>query len=247
MQEHKEMAEKGAPAYHPVYRRPSDSWYPSNRAADLLIHLNHIWGDMEKLSEIRLKHKDDKVAEKLLFKYVLVEFRSLLEPLRELQTIIKKAEPLVKGKPAPSRYVTKRERENCQTVFKEFWRSLRIIEADLYLIRNDIGAHRGLHPWQHVEGLWEKIDPDKFTPVINQFLPVWNAVEHLNIYEWSRSFGDNSFSILGCRIVHDWENAYTEDEIQKPQSAASLGTATEAQEVSSPAVDRASHIEPVKA
>ncbi len=218
MQEFEEMPKNGTPAYHPVYHRPSDSWYPSNRAADLLIHLNHIWGDLVKLSEIRVKHKDDRIAEKLLFKYVLVEFRSLLEPLKELQSIIEKAEPLVKGKAAPFRYVTKVQRENCRMVFKRFWKGVRPIEADLYEIRNDIGAHRGLLPWQHIEELWEKIDPDRFVPVMNLYMPVWNAIKGLDIYNWSRSFGDNYFSIFGAAIVHDWEDAYNEDEIQKPAS-----------------------------
>ena len=210
-----ENQEKGTPAYNPVYRRTSDSWYPSNRAADLLVHLNHIWGDMVKLSEIRLQHKDDSVAEKLLFKYVVVEFRSLLEPLKELQTIIKKSEPLVMGRPAPYRYVTKAERQNCQAAFKQFWKDVRVVEADLYKIRNDIGAHRGLHPWHHVEELWEKIDADRFVPIMNSFLAVWKAIEHLNIYDWSMCFGDNSFSIFGTPIIHDWDDAYTEQEIQK--------------------------------
>ena len=201
--------------YHPVYVRPSDSWYPANRTADLLIHLDHIWGDILKLNDIRLMLKDDNVGDRLLLKHIIVEFRSLLEPLKGLQTIVMRADPLVAGKPAPFRYVTKLQRETCKAVFKEFWHTLREVERDIFDIRNNIGAHRAGTSWQKVEELWDKLDAERFTAAMNAFLPVWESLRGLNIFEWSRNLNNGNVSILGGAIVHDWNNAYTEQEIQK--------------------------------
>src|SRR5690349_10043271 len=95
----------GRDAYNPVYKRESDAWYPTNEAADLLVHIHHIWEDITRVNavrdEIRGKLPDEA---RLLFKYILVEFRSLLDPLHRLQAIVMKADMLKKGKPAPFRY-----------------------------------------------------------------------------------------------------------------------------------------------
>jgi hypothetical protein len=88
-------------AYVPVYNESSDAWYPCNRAADLQVHLNHSWGDITTLNDLRINKGTDDLTDKLLFKYIVIEFLSLLEPLKELQQIVIKSPRFVKGQSAP--------------------------------------------------------------------------------------------------------------------------------------------------
>ena len=108
-------------AYVPVYNESSDAWYPCIRAADLQVHLNHIWSDITTLNNLRMSKGTDDLTDKLLFKYIIVEFLSLIEPLKELQQIVIKSPRLVKGQPAPWRFITKRELIETKRLAKEFW------------------------------------------------------------------------------------------------------------------------------
>ena len=91
---------EGSEAYNPVYRRQSDVWCPCNEAADLLVHIAHIWSDIGLVNKIRVDVRDkEPIGAKLLFKYILVEFRSLLDPLNKLQAIVMKADVLKNGLP----------------------------------------------------------------------------------------------------------------------------------------------------
>jgi hypothetical protein len=56
-----------------------------------------------------MKEDTDVITDKLLFKYIVIEFISLLDAFKELQGIVMKSPRLVKGKPAPWRFITKRE------------------------------------------------------------------------------------------------------------------------------------------
>jgi hypothetical protein len=198
---------KDIETYNPVYARPSDAWYPTNEAADLLVHLSHIWEDIIRLNRIRCETREGRPEEdKLLFKYIIVEFASLFDPLSRLQTLIAKAKTLVRGRPAPLRYVTPKEKQEAKALFKGFWRAQAPLQCDIFGIRNTIGAHRRLQPWPLVTELWEKLDPERYVAAMNTFIPLFKFVQALNLYEWSRAFGDGSFSIMGARIIHDWSD-----------------------------------------
>jgi hypothetical protein len=200
-------------AYIPVYNEEIDSWYPCNRPAELLVHLSHIWKDIQTLNELRLKQPpESEVLDKLLFKHIIIEFVSLLDSLREIQGIVMKSPRLIKEKPAPWRYITKREFLEGKRLFKELWRELEPVEKQLLEIRNQIGAHRELSDLSSVRLLWEKLDAAKYVDAMNTFPPLFKYLNELNIYEWSRSLGEKDgnimMSVFGSRIVHDWEDAF---------------------------------------
>ena len=200
-------------AYIPIYNEETDSWYPSNRAADLLVHLNHIWRDIQTLNGLRLQERSKSdISDKLLFKHIIIEFLSLLEPLRELQEIAMKAPRLIKGKPAPWRYITKREFFETKRLAKEFWRGVNPVHKQLYEIRNRIGAHRELSDLGSIQLLWKRLDAADYVAAMNTFPPLFKHLSELNIYEWSRSFGEQNgkiaLSTFGTLIITPWEDAF---------------------------------------
>jgi len=200
-------------AYIPVYNEEIDSWYPCNRAAELLVHLSHIWKDIQTLNELRLKQPPESaILDKLLFKHIIIEFVSLLDSLREIQGIVMKAPRLVKEKPAPWRFITKRELIEIKRLFKELWRELEPVGKQLTEIRNQIGAHRELSDLNSARLLWDKLDAAKYVDAMNTFPPLFKHLNKLNIYEWSRSFGEQDgklmLSTFGTLIVTPWEEAF---------------------------------------
>ncbi len=197
-------------AYVPVYGEAKSSWYPANEAAQELVFLTHIWRDMSKLNEIRLRiREEDTIGDTLLFKHILVEFWSALNHARKLQGIVRTAPKLVRGQSAPLRYVTRTDVERVTCVFKSLRRDLAPLEPELASIRNTIGAHRSGSSISEGEALWRKIDPDRLIPLVNRIPELIQAVEGVNIFDWSW-FDSESMrgSILGAAIVHDWEDAF---------------------------------------
>jgi hypothetical protein len=199
-------------AYVPVCNEASDAWFPSNRAADLLVHLNHIWSDIQTLNKLWLQeHPESNITEKLLFKYVVIEFLSLFDPLSELLKIAINSPRLVKEQAAPWRHITKRELLETKRLAKEFWRGVAPVQQELTEIRNNIGAYREFSDLGSIQILWKRLDVKEYLVVINAFLPLFEYLSRLNIYNWGRSLGENQLSMFGARIIHDWEDTFNSE------------------------------------
>lgn len=197
--------------YTPVYAEGAHNWYPQNRAAQLLSHLNHVVSDIQKLNELRLRVlESDPILGRLLFKYILVEYISLIVPLRELIGVAFKTPKLIKGAPAPRYYITKVDWEDLKRLYQHFNRGHSECEKELTAIRNRIGAHRPLENLSATVDLWEKIVPSQYVPVIDSALALIDRLGELEIFSWSRWHGDNIYSIISGRIVHPWEDAFEE-------------------------------------
>ena len=201
-------------AYVPVYAAAKNSWYPANNAAQELVFLVHVWRDMSKLNEIRLRIRDeDPIGDTLLFKHILVEFWSALDHARNLQKIVRTAPKLVRGQTPPVRYVTRADVTRLTAVFKSLWHDLAPLEPELAAIRNTIGAHRSAPSVAEGEELWRKINPDRFIPLINRIPELIQALEDVNLFDWSWVDPEKSLcSIFGAAIVHDWEDAFEPQE-----------------------------------
>lgn len=205
-------------AYVPVYSVGGKTWYPSNEAANTLVRLVHAWRDIAKLNEIRLAaRRDDEIADKLLLKHMLVEFFSALDHARKLQGIIRKSPRLILGEPAPYRYITKADLERVTSTYKDLWKELSPKEQLIARIRNNIGAHRSAEIGIEINELWTELEPENFISVINCIPAIIKAVEDINIYDWSWMDAESSAaSIIGCQIVHDWEDAFKPEEVEAP-------------------------------
>ena len=204
-------------AYIPVYNEALDAWLPCNRAAHLLVHLDHIWRDITTLNNLRIKENPDPIAAKLLFKYIVIEFLSLTDALKEIQQIAIMSPRLIKTKPAPWRYITKRDYFETKRLTKEFWRSFQPVQKELYEIRNKIGAHRALSDLASIQNLWDRLEIEPYLIALNKFPPVFEHLKELNIYDWSRSAGEVdgkiAFSMFGTLIIPPWEDAFDDETI----------------------------------
>jgi len=177
------------------------------------VHLNHIATDIGTINDLRIKERSNTpVLDRLLFKYMLVEFVSLRGPLNELLGVAMKSPRLVKNQPPPFRYVTRRDVDELKALSRAFYRTLAPVQQDLAEIRNDIGAHRKLETVHSGVLLWRKIEPAKYVNAINAFLIILRRLGDLNIYEWSRSFTDGRLATFGATIIHHWEDAFERNE-----------------------------------
>ena len=201
-------------AYVPVYSENGNTWFPSNERAVTLVKLVHAWRDISKLNEIRLGvRSNDPIADKLILKFMLVEFFSALDHARKLQGLIRTAPKLIAGRPAPYRYVTKKELACVTDAYKALWVELAPLESLIADIRNNMGAHRSAEIGFEVESLWNKLDPDRFIHLINHIPSIIKAAKEINIYDWSwMDANANIGSIFGTQLTHDWEDAFNQDE-----------------------------------
>jgi len=204
-------------AYVPVYTDGEKTWYPSNDAATTLVRLVHAWRDIAKLNDIRLSaRKNDVIADKLLLKHILVEFFSALDHARALQGIIRKSPRLVVGSSAPYRYITRADLERSTDAYKALWKELSPKEQLIARIRNNIGAHRSAEMGIEINELWRELDADNFITVLNCIPMIIEAVKDINIYNWSWTDPQTSGgSIFGCRIMHDWEDAFESEQAER--------------------------------
>jgi len=191
----------GTGVLSPIHPSNPHNWFPANEAAQLRVHLEDIWKDVGLLNDLQLKSRSDNPTyDRLLLKYMLMEFYSLIPAIKRLRTIIKTHNTIGPGDPAPCRYVTTIEQRKAKAQFKKFFAALDHVSDDLKKIRNTIAAHRDQQDWHLIKETWEKIDAERFLPVINAFAPLFDFVSNLNIYNWSRHLGDDSMAILGGRI-----------------------------------------------
>jgi hypothetical protein len=69
-------------------------------------------------------------------------------------------------------------------LLKHYHSEKRLVERDLIAIRNNIGAHRGYHPWNEIIALWDKIEPESFRPLLEAIPRLFECVRNLDIYDW---------------------------------------------------------------
>lgn len=190
------------PTFHPVHERDPGAWFPGNNAASLLIHISHTWEDILRLSEI-CRRANDAYDKKLLFKYILVELRSLLMLLDKLQPIILKAPTFGPNEKPAWRSISQDEMSKAKKLFKQYHRARSKVEADVLDVRNKIGAHRDTDSWQEIIKLWDKLSPESFLKLFESIPPLFEHIKDLDLYEWNRIPGGGGIEILGSRIYPD--------------------------------------------
>ena len=188
--------------FHPIDERGVDAWFPSNGAASLVVIISLAWEDLILLEDIRNKSIQDR-EKRLLFKYALIELRSIVEQFEKLQSLA-------------FQIINSRKKENCcsisdneivqlKEVLKDYYSKKRLVEHDLSAIRNNIGAHRGADPWEII-ALWEKLEPGAFRPLL-QIIPVlFEMIRNLDIYDWTRASEKGTIEICssGLKDIETW-------------------------------------------
>jgi hypothetical protein len=192
------FANRQIPVFHPIHRREDGVWYPGNEAASLLIHISHVWEDILMLREMMDK-STNRTEKRLLFKYVLIELNSILQPIEKLQAIIMTAP------------ISEQEIETAKRLFKAHDVAKKKVRSLLRDIRNEIGAHRGLQLWERVIQLWDSIEPQRFNDLLASIPPLFNFAKELDLYDWVRKADSGALEIFAS-MSGPWEPVDLESE-----------------------------------
>lgn len=187
----KDAIENAPPMFNPVHERSELAWCPGNEAGITATIISNTWEDILYLCELYnfLCIIKDKYGKRLIFKYVIVELKSIIDQLDKLQGIIFL---IIKrdSKDKPNGYISDEQTEKIRILFKEYHCIKSKVEQDILGIRNNIGAHRGSHPWKDIMSHWDKLEPNNFQELLS-FIPVlFNFIFKLDIYDWIRSCDD---------------------------------------------------------
>ena len=188
--------------FHPIDERGVDAWFPSNEAASLVVIISHVWEDLILLESVR--NKSTQLGEKrLLFKYALIELRSIVEQFERLQSLIFRI--IESRKKGSCCYISDNEIVELKAVLKEYHSKKRVVERGLLAIRNKIGAHRIADPWEIIR-LWNKIEPDAFGPLLKIIPILFEVIRKLDIYDWTRASEKGTIEICssGLKDIETW-------------------------------------------
>lgn len=167
--------------FHPIYQRSAKAWCPSNEPACVLSLIAHTWEDLLTIGEIWANTEGDR-ERRLLFKYALIELHSIVEQFERLQSLI--FQTIRSREKENCCYISEREIIELKGLLKQYHSEKRLVERDLLAIRNNIGAHRGYHPWNEIIALWDKIEPEPFRPLLEVIPRLFERVRNLDIYDW---------------------------------------------------------------
>ena len=190
----KEANKNAPPMFHPIHERDEGAWFPGNEAASVASIISHTWEDIQCLFEIR-KKCNNNYENKLLFKYIVIELRSIIKQLENLQSIIFKLISSIQDKDSTHGYISKDEASNIKSLFKEYHDVKKLFDKDVIEIRNNIGAHRGDEPWNYIMDLWDKLEPETFKPLFIVIPKLFDSIVKLDIYDWTRTPKKGSIEI----------------------------------------------------
>lgn len=184
------------PVFHPFCERSEKAWCPGNDAGIVATIISNTWEDIRLLSQIRNKSKND-YEKKLLFKYVIVELRSIIQLMDKLQGFIF----LIINEDQENKHnghISSEEAKELRILFKKYHLIKNKVDSDIIDIRNTIGAHRGCHPWTEIINNWDKLDPDLFLELLTFLAEIFNYIKELDIYDWIRSCDDDGSVEIIC-------------------------------------------------
>jgi hypothetical protein len=191
------------PTFHPIHRREKSVWYPGNDAADFLLQIRNVWEDILMLRGM-IDRSSDQTERKLLFKYILVELYSILEPIKLLQDVIFTAPVRKPGEPVPWRSISEEEKETAKRLFRQHNVAKNNVESLVSEIRNKIGAHRDQLVWQRVMELWDSLEPQRFHDLLNTIPPIFGFAKELDLYEWTRQPDDSGAIEIFLSLKQPW-------------------------------------------
>lgn len=182
--------------FHPVHDRSEIAWFPGDNSTSLLIAIPHVWDDIRRLSRL-ITQVQDSYDRKLLFKYVIVEVRSLIELVDGLHAKVMSAETYDEGQEPLYRGISSTERAIAKEHWAKYSGAKKAAEDEIIAVRNKIGAHRDSTDWQIVMALWDKLDGKLISALLDTIPAAFNHAKDLNIFEWNRRPEPGVIEILG--------------------------------------------------
>lgn len=200
--------------FHPVHERSCDAWFPGDEGTSLLVAVLHAWEDIERLGRLRTQVQDG-YDRKLLFKYVVIEVRSLIKLMDRLRAKVMSADTYEPGKKPLYRGVSSAEQATAREHWSKYSDARKAVENDIIAVRNKLGAHRDVSNWQVVMSLWDKLDAKLTSKLLDAIPAAFNHAKDLNIFEWNRQPEPGVIEIIGGP-VGPW---LFDDEWSSPESS----------------------------
>jgi hypothetical protein len=182
--------------FHPVHERSETAWFPGDEGTSLLVAIPHVWDDIQRLSGLRAQVRDP-YDRKLLLKYVFIEVRSLTELMDALHAKVMSAETYDERQEPLYRGISSAERAAAKDHWAKYSNAKKAVEDDIIAVRNKIGAHRDSIDWRVVTTLWDKLDENVISALLDTIPAAFNHAKDLNIFEWNRKPEPGVIEILG--------------------------------------------------
>lgn len=182
--------------FHPAHGNDQPvKWKPVNDEAKLLLDISHAWNDLVFLMRMR-KSTNDDYEKKVLFRYCLIELKSVLDLFEALQSMIMQKPVYAEGEERRRAGLSEQEREKAEDLFKEYHRARNECDEKLSTVRGAIAAHRDTDSWRHAIKLWGKLEPINFSELFETIPPLFEHIKKLDLYAWSFEFGDEHLDEL---------------------------------------------------
>lgn len=169
--------------FHPIHRSDKTAWYPGNDAARAICMISNAWEDILCLMRLR-KSTESEYDKRLVFKYMLVELRSIIDIIPDAQASVMKI--IDGGNDSSNGYIPDEKFCVLRSLFKKYSEVKGAVQDDLNSIRNKIGAHRDKEFWRKTDELWRKLEPEKFQPLFDVIHELHEELRQLDIYTWTR-------------------------------------------------------------
>lgn len=182
--------------FHPVKEQNPEDWQPSTEITDLLVQADHIWEDLVNLANLYQSEKSD-YTKKLIFKYVVIELRSLIQVVNKLQGFVMKTPVFDPSLKQGWRELTLEEYDQAKIFFQQYKNAKKDSENTIIKIRNEIGAHRGNINWNEVRSFWDSLEPELINPLLESIHSIMNYVRTLDLFDWTRTTSRGTTEITG--------------------------------------------------
>lgn len=166
------------PVFNPFVNPDDESYYPSNKDAQMLLHIQYAYEDIFSLFKL-IKKLGAGHHSRLLYKYAVVEWLSLDKPLCSLVSRVLKGKVDYDLDPA--------ELDLLKSKYKVYRAAKKPRYKQLKLIRDKLAAHRDPLGPRQIADLWQSIDTNDLLSVLKPIPPLFDVLKDLGIYEWTLS------------------------------------------------------------
>ena len=181
------MGSYDEPIYDPFGERGPTHYHPANQAAVHSVALQLIFRDILRLRRLHRRVKDG-YTKKLICKYEIIELVSLDQHASILANLILSSRIEYKID-QQGLLDTKQLYKAYRVAGKPYWRQLQTV-------RDKLAAHRDTLDLLTVSNLWDDIDNKAVDRILRTFVPLLQLLMKLNIYTWTKSHRDGTFSFV---------------------------------------------------
>lgn len=183
------------PPFDPFGDRGADHFYPANDAAKRLIQVSLTHRDIIVLFNL-LNRVQNEYEEKLLTKFIVVEFLSLDDHLTALVGLA------LSGK--TDYPLSAKDAAELKALNAHYTALRKPAEPTFRKIRNNLAAHRDLESLHGSARLWDDINPGAVYRILEPVVPLFDCLKGLNVYCWTKSEDTANGKVIAYVAPMDW-------------------------------------------